>query len=337
MTGEVGPIAWTGIGSWPGTDVAEALTIAFDECPELPYLPELPDRGAHAQLVGRGTAFLSGLAVDLQPAGWRLADGSGQDHRLARSLLREDLDRLEEAAQGYAGPAKLSAAGPWTLAAEVERPRGDRVLGDRGARREVGQSLAQGLADQVAELRRRLPDISWSLQLDEPLLPAVLAGSLNRAGFGQHGPVDLPEARDAYTQIVAAVAAPVVVHCCAPNPPVQLLVEAGVSALSVDLDLLTSREWDLIAPAMESGLVLWAGALPTAGLAERPPTRVRTGDEVAARMLRPLRTLGIDPEVAARLVLTPACGLAGAERADAVAALRSLRTAAGIVADELPR
>ncbi|MGI8458399.1 MAG: hypothetical protein ACR2LI_09845 [Propionibacteriaceae bacterium] len=334
---DTAPIAWTGIGSWPGSDLAEALRITFDECPELPYLPELPARGPHAQLIGRGTAFLSGLTLDLQPAGWRLTDASGQDHRLARSMLREDLDRLEEAAQGYSGPVKISATGPWTLCAEVERPRGDRVLGDRGARREVGQSLTQGLIDHLGELRRRLPDITWTLQLDEPVLPAVLAGSLTRAGFGQHAAVDLPEARDAYVQVVAALDAPVVVHCCAANPPVRMLVEAGVSALSVDLDVLTSRDWDLLAPAIESGLVLWAGVLPTAGLAERPPARVRTGDEVAARMLRPLRTLGFDPQVAARLVLTPACGLAGAVGADAVAALRSLRTAAGIVTDELPR
>ena len=38
----------TGIGSWPGTDAADAIKIAFAECPELPYLPELPARGPHA-------------------------------------------------------------------------------------------------------------------------------------------------------------------------------------------------------------------------------------------------------------------------------------------------
>ncbi|RKH77014.1 methionine synthase, partial [Corallococcus praedator] len=28
----------TGIGSWPGTELADALKIAFAECPDLPYL-----------------------------------------------------------------------------------------------------------------------------------------------------------------------------------------------------------------------------------------------------------------------------------------------------------
>ena len=45
--------------------------------------------------------------------------------------------------------------------------------------------------------------------------------------------------------------------------------------------------------------------------------------------------VGFDPAYAAQLLLTPACGLAGATRAEAIEALRNLRTAAGIVADQL--
>ena len=61
----------TGIGSWPGTEMADALKITFAECPDLPYLPELPARGPDAGLIGRGTALLTGLGIDLQSAGWR--------------------------------------------------------------------------------------------------------------------------------------------------------------------------------------------------------------------------------------------------------------------------
>ncbi len=43
----------SGIGSWPGTDLADALKITFAECPDLPYLPELPARGPHTALIGR--------------------------------------------------------------------------------------------------------------------------------------------------------------------------------------------------------------------------------------------------------------------------------------------
>ena len=56
--------------------MADAIKIAFAECPDFPYLPELPDRGPYAELIGRSTAFLAGLSVDLHAAGWRLTDAS---------------------------------------------------------------------------------------------------------------------------------------------------------------------------------------------------------------------------------------------------------------------
>ena len=90
----------------------DAIKIAFAECPDLPYLPELPARGPYAQMIGRSTAFLAGLAVDLQPAGWRLTDASSRDHRLAISTLRADLDLLEEHAQGYQGTSSSLSRAP---------------------------------------------------------------------------------------------------------------------------------------------------------------------------------------------------------------------------------
>lgn len=184
----------TGIGSWPGTDIAAATRLTFGEFAELPYLPELPDRGAAAGMIGRATAICAGLDFDLQPAGWRLTDGSGADHRRAAALLRQDLDTLEEVAQGWAGPVKVAVAGPITLAATVEKPRGDKVLSDHGARRELAQALAEGTASLFDELARRLPRIQPVLQVDEPMLPRVLEGQVATAsGFGRHRPVDFPE------------------------------------------------------------------------------------------------------------------------------------------------
>jgi methionine synthase II (cobalamin-independent) len=120
---------------------------------------------------------------------------------------------------------------------------------------------------------------------------------------------------------------PVAVHCCAANAPVGLLHRAGVRAVSVDLDLTTTAIWDEIGTGMNEGLWLGLGALPT--------DRTVNADEVARRVLRPIRTLGLDPGLAAHLVLTPSCGMASATREQAVTALRTLRTAAGIVTEQL--
>jgi methionine synthase II (cobalamin-independent) len=323
----------SGVGSWPGTDPADALKIAFAECPDLPYLPELPDRGPHSALIGRGTAVLTGIGVDLQSTGWRLADVSSRDHRRASSTLRRDLDELEEIAQGYRGPVKIAVAGPWTLAAGLEHPRGDKVLADSGARRDVAQSLEQGIADLVAELARRLPEVEVIVQLDEPSLPAVLAGGIATAsGLGRHRAVDIPEVSTVYSRLVERLGeTSVIVHSCAPNTPVELLAKTGVAGLALDLGLLATRDWDALGTAMELGLWLFAGALATGD-----PTGPETSpDRVGAAVLGPVRRLGLPPEVSGRTVVTPACGLAGFSRERAIAALRTVRTAAGIVGEGL--
>jgi hypothetical protein len=56
----------TGIGSLPGTDLAEALRIVLGELPDLPHLPELPARGVGADLTGRAVAQLVDLYADVQ-------------------------------------------------------------------------------------------------------------------------------------------------------------------------------------------------------------------------------------------------------------------------------
>ena len=326
---ELSPIRTTGIGSWPGTDMIDAIKIAFAECPDLPYLPELPARGPHAEMIGRATAFLAGLAVDLQPAGWRLTDASGREHRLAMSTLRSDLDLLEEHAQGYEGTVKLSVAGPWTLAATMERPRGDRVLADSGARRDLSQSLAEGIAQLVAEMVRRLPDVELLIQLDEPLLPAVLGGTIaNASGWSRHRAIEASEVSGAmiYTRERLAPT-PVAVHCCAANPPIEQLRLAGVAGVLIDIDQLSTADWDAVGATLEAERWIGLGALPS--------DRTLGPDQVARRVLQPLRDLGLEPPVAARSMITPACGLAAATRDGAVAALRILRSAAQIVTEQL--
>ena len=315
----------SGVGSHPGTDqhaFDEALRLVLGEL-SLPYLPEVPGRLPGADMVGRSLALLSGLGADLQPAGWRLGPSSGVDHRRAVSLLNQDLDALEERTQGYTGPLKVQVAGPWTLAATVERPRGDRVLADVGARRELAQSLAEGLTEFVAGVQRRVPGASLLVQVDEPALPAVLAGWVPTAsGFHRHRSVDAPLAAPALEWVLSAISsagASPVVHCCAAEVPFDLLSRVGAPGISVDLDVLRASAYDEVAGVLEAGGWVFLGVVPSTRPAS-PPT------SVTPRVERFLEMLGLEP--APNLVLTPACGLAGADPAWARTALEMCRTAA---------
>lgn len=329
----------TGVGSWPGTDVAAALRLTFGELPELPYLPELPARGVGSDMIGRTGALLTDVGLDLQPAGWRLTDSSGIDHRRARARFREDLDLLEEAAQGYRGAYKIAVAGPWTLAASVEKPRGDRVLGDRGARRDLAAALSAGVADLFAELGRRLPELDVVLQVDEPLLPQVLAGRIATAsGYARFRSIGVPEASGALGAVLHAARgaaggeAPAALHCCAPGLDPAFGYAAGFDALALDARHLGTTQLDAIAAAVEAGRQLWLGVAPT-----HVPDQVPSPDALAERALRMLRPLELGAVLADRLVLSPACGLASWTQGPAVTLLRRLREAAEITGEELAR
>jgi len=325
----------SGIGSHPGEDqhaYDEAVRLVLGELPGLAYLPELPGRGATATMTGRGLALVAELGADLQPAGWRLTGHGGSpgvDQRRARSLLAQDLDGLEEQAQGYAGAFKVQVVGPWTLAATVERPRGDKVLADHGARRDLAQALAEGLADHVSDVRRRVPGAErLVVQVDEPALTAVLSGAVPTAsGFGRHRTIHPPEASQALGWVFDAVTAAggePWVHSCAAGTPLDLLRGAGAQGLSVDLTRLSARDHDEAGAALEAGQSLALGVVPSADPGTEP-----TDGEVTQGALRWLDMLGLDPEqVGDRLVLTPSCGLAGASPTWARTALALLHKAA---------
>jgi methionine synthase II (cobalamin-independent) len=315
----------TGLGSVPGDDIRE-WTRAVLDLVDLPFLPELPAR-PYGDMLSRSVAVLTELAADLQPAGWRLTGGgdarASLDQRRARALLQEDLDVLEEYADGYEGRLKVQVTGPWTLAAALERPRGDKVLADYGARRDLAQALADGVEQHVAEVRKRVPGADVVLQVDEPGLPAVLAGAVPTAsGWSKHRSVDGPGAVELLTPFAGAV-----FHCCAARPPIEVFTKVGATGVAVDVSLLTTAAWDLIAEAVEAGTTLYAGLVPTTGA-------VPEADAAARPLVRRWRELGLDPELMKQVVITPACGLASAPSpADARARLQLLRKIVDVVGE----
>ncbi|MER5354781.1 methionine synthase [Kitasatospora sp. NPDC002551] len=322
--------AATGVGSLPGTDAREAAKTSTGALEHLPFLPELPARGPGADMIGRSAGLLVELFAQTEPSGWRFTDRPGRDTRRAHSWLGEDLDALEEFTQDYRGALKVQAVGPWTLAASVELKHGEKALADPGACRDIAGSLTEGLRRHLADVRKRVPGAEVVLQLDEPSLPAVLAGEVKTAsGFQRLRAVDRQVAEETLREVIRGLDAPVVVHSCAPRVPLALLRRAGVAGVSLDFSLLTEREDDDLGEAVEAGLVILAGVVPPTDSA---PAQSRALSDPAGSVqgVRTLwRRLGFAPELLGRRVLvTPTCGLAGASPAHARKAL-SLSVRAG--------
>jgi methionine synthase II (cobalamin-independent) len=322
--------AATGIGSLPGGDAREAAKTATGAVEDFPFLPELPARGPGADMIGRTAGMLVEVYARVEPSGWRIGDRPGRDTKRAWSWLREDLDALEEFTQGYEGPLKVQAVGPWTLAANLELRNGEVALSDPGACRDLAGSLAEGLRNHLDEVRRRIPGAQVVLQLDEPSLISVLRGQVRSAsGYRTHSAVDRQRVEATLRDVVGVHdGGPVVVHSCAPDVPFALLRRAGAAAVSFDFSLLTERDDDVIGEAVEGGTRLFAGVVPSTDAALSDPA----GSVMGVRTL--WRRLGLQPGLLTEAVtITPTCGLAGASPGYARQALAHCVRAARSLAD----
>lgn len=299
------PCAATGVGSLPGTDPLAATTAVIDTFPDLPYLPELPARGVGADAVGRTGGVLLDLPVELAAGRWQVAGRPGTDLAAARATLADDLAALQVAAHGYRGPLKVSVLGPVTLAASLDQALGEVALSDAGLRRDLTESLAEGVRALLADVVARVPGAVPVLQVDEPSLPAVLAGAVRtRSGWGRLAPLDPVEAQMMLADVLAAGPSARVAHCCAPDIPVPLLLAAGADVLSFDLDLVRDAHLDAYGHAIDAGAQLMVGAVPT--------SLAITGAETAERVATFWNRLGFSAAtMRERTIVSPSCGMAG--------------------------
>lgn len=310
-------VSVSAVGSWPGRDVGEALRtirgeladLAGSEVTGIPYLPVLADRGAASGLAARTAGLLVDLSVDLQPQGWRLVDRPGRDLTRISSARGEDLDLLAEVFHGWTGPFVVQALGPWSLAAQLWLPRGDRVLGDPGAARDLFTSQREGLLEHLAQVQRLLPGAQVTAVLHEPDLPAVLRGSIRSDSGLRALPIpDRGEVRSALRDIVDAIHAAghrVGLRTAASAASLKVIAPTGFEVLSLDLTRLDDAGWEVVAPLVEAGRELWAGLLPPADAHQPRHPAATAVDHLQAAWQR----IGLEPRRLSTVTLTPVSGL----------------------------
>lgn len=327
--------AATGIGSWPGVNPRHAAEVIVGELHQLPYIPELPARGVSADIIGRAGALLVEIAVDTVPRGYRIAARPGSVTRRALSLLGEDVDAFEESWERAGGirdgrAVKVQAPGPITLAAQLELPNGHRAITDAGAVRDLTESLAEGLAVHRADLFRRLGS-PVVVQLDEPSLPAALAGRLSGVtSLSPVHPVDEQVAVGLLDHCAATVGGAVMVHVCGTDVPWKVLQRSTIGAVSVDLTELGGAVLDGLAEFVDSGRTAVLGLLPALA-----PERSPSPEELALAAAAVTDRLGFPRAVLGQRVgISPACGLAGATGAWARQATGLTQRAAASITDD---
>lgn len=317
----------TALGPWPANDPAEAVRAIRGELgdPHLPFLPELPDRGVGSDPIGRTGSLLVELAIDVQPHGWRLVDRPGKDLQRARSALASDINVLADVAGAEEEPAsaiKIQFVGPMSLAAGLYLHNGERALLDFGARRDIAESLAAGVADHLGRIRSAVPDAQIVVQLDEPDIAAVMGGTIPTAsGYRTLRSVGGEEVTSAWRLVIDAIKAAGAVETVISVPeieaPFERIITAGADGVAVPLKALTTRQWEQLAAAFEAGKRLWLGALPTDGAL--PKTA-----EIVDSIRRPWHQLGLAAAGLSSLRVTPATGLAHLKPGEAQAVLTKL-------------
>lgn len=305
----------TVVGGLPGTEALEAFTVLRGElgAPHRSGLLPLPQRSAAADDLPRTVAVLTELWCDLQPHGWRLQRHDSQDSRAARSLLASDLNALADVigaeSDGDLEPVTTQLLGPATLAARLHLHGGERVLRDHGARRDLVDSLADGLGEHLAALRQSLGPRGIVVRFAEPELLRVLEGRIPTAsGYQTLRAVPWAEIREGLARVEEAARA-------AGAQSVELQIPDGLEpartlAIGADRLVLTApgsdaRDWEPLAEIQDSGTGL---SLLLPHLADRLTQPFSTAREVEA-IAQPLSEVGVPLRELSRLMIAVGPGL----------------------------
>lgn len=300
MTGVVGP------GLWPGEEILRAqleifedLSVAPTGIDPVPFLAELPVRGAHATRLARTLAILEEMPAELGPHGWKLSDHSGMDLERTQRLLGNDLEAFTIAGNGYEGPVTIDVVGPWTLSAELYLARGDRALTDLGAVAELGLSLAQGISQLVVKLKSQLPGADVTFRIHENMIGQIAAGVLPTfSGYSRISAVPGPTLVQHLTPLISATessGARSAVNVGDAWVGIAPAVHAGAHTIAMDFgraNAWNERGWELIARAIEKGHGFWMG-LPAPEVSQCAGPNIKS---LADSLLVPWQRIGLEAQ-----------------------------------------
>ena len=292
----------TGTGPWPGTDALEAQSVVVGDLVDTPVggrgaaVHRAAGRARPVERPGRARGRAARRAADRarrRTAGsWRTtpaATWAGRRRTCARTSTRSRWPRT-----GTRARSSCRCSGPMTLAASLYLSRGDRVLSDAGAVRELAASLAAGIAEHLAALRRCRARRRPIVLLHEPLLAQVMAGVLpSFSGYSAlrsvPGPVAAAPPRGRRGGRAAAGASSVVVHGGTAWSSLGAIRASGADGFALAVAALDERSWERVAEVVEGGLAFWPELPPQA-------SSQCAGPDVAGQadlLLRPWRSVGL--------------------------------------------
>jgi hypothetical protein len=316
-------LAATGIGSVPFTDDQEAVRLILENLTEIPYWPQMAQKGFQEDMVSQGVGGLPLIHRNMEQRLVQVIDTVDRDTALTQfyeAALQEDLEKFslspEEASGFYSLMAALPAlpadapafvkghvVGPVTFATIVKGTDGKAILYDHELIQAVTRGLALKAAWQAAKIRET--GRQAVIFFDEPSL----------TGFGSaFMQISREEVINLLSEAITSAREPgkafFGIHCCG-NTDWSVLLETPIDILNFD-----SYEFfenvKLYVPTLKKflargGYLAW-GLIPTSPTAP-PETEEALWAKFKAQV-EELARLGIDkPFLLSQSLLTPACGL----------------------------
>ncbi len=316
------PLAPTGIGSVPFTDLESCVALILRNLGEMPFWPQMVRLGYQEDMVPQGAGGLPALKIKNDLRAVTVDPDVSREKALTRfyeSVWSGDLSPFAlkpEEARGFfylcqsvergdtkAKFLKGQVVGPVTFAGMIKDETGKPILYDR----ELTQASCQGLALKAAWQAKQFRNLGRHpvIFFDEPLL----------TGFGS---AFLTISRDEVVTILtetletARQFGPLSlgVHCCG-NTDWTLFLETPFDILSFDsygyFDSLLIYGQALRRFLHRGGWLAW-GLIPT-----RDELQTETAESLWQRFqgqVQQLGALGLKPaQVLSQALLTPACGL----------------------------
>jgi hypothetical protein len=319
------PVRATVTARAAGSDAEEATRILRGElgAPHPVPLPQLRELSPGTEPLARTVTHLEGLHVGLTPQGFRLTAARVGDSAEVRRLRAAHASLLSLTADvlagAPAGPTVVGVVGPATLAAALALPSGEPVLSDPGALRDVMQSWVAGMSGLAGRTAASLPGARPVLDVREPELDAVLAGTVrSSSGFRRLRAPDRADIAGAWEGLAALA------ECWLPLHPL-LAPSRAAAALRVAAPGSDPGAWEGIAGLVEAGRDI---------VLEVPPARA--GERVSARaasLAEPWRRLGLPAASLGALVVDdrPGSPLSPDELRTAAISSRDLAEALDVV------
>jgi len=306
------------MGGMPHADPQGCVDAAVEACPELPFWPTRPLAVAAEEMIRQWSLGLPGVGERERMLA-RAGGGAGvrpvwvgRDRAPGRpGLPAQAVGTLEPFVRALrrrpGGWLKLQAAGPVTLALAMDSG-GQEALTVPSARGPLTLGYAARVRSLVTRVREALPDWKVVLVLDEPSLGHPLVAAR-------------PQLALELWRTLGSTGADVTgLHCCA-TPPWSLVLDLDPQLVSFDAirDGDAATDDPAFRRLVEGGTAVAWGLIPAAGTAGGAGDQGADPDAIAERLLDLVEWTAGDylPEVLARSLVTPTCGLASLSEAEA--------------------